>query len=258
MPSATAATPGVYSHQIAAGQRCAAHGLARRDRQQLQARADGRHRAARRASTRCSAASGQPSPPANRGTSSRAGKQRNPGQQVIRHRRAEKAERDRRRQQAACGPGEEGARGELHRARSSFRRTSPAHRVDALGGPADLGELRIEHQRIAIVMHDHRRRVAERPDQREDRDQRLGRRQPAHVDVHTIGVAPAPAARNAGSRTGAGRSARSSTPSWVRLQPDASASIRTSWARPQPDASTSARTSSRTSRCASVLATWRR
>ena len=42
-----------------------------------------------------------------------------------RRRRAEIPEGDRRGAQAAPGPGEEGSRRELHRARSSFSRTSP-------------------------------------------------------------------------------------------------------------------------------------
>ena len=90
--------------------------------------------------TRCSAASGQPSPPANVGTSSAPRQQREPGEHVVRDGRAEIAERDRRGQQAAPRAREEGRR-HGHRAPArasgelrpdggrSGRRSSPARRA---------------------------------------------------------------------------------------------------------------------------------
>src|SRR5207249_4745222 len=58
--------------------------------------------------------------------------------------------------------------------------------IEAHRSPADFSELGIEQLRIALVMDDHRRRVANRFDQFENRDQRTRRLKPAHVDVNAI------------------------------------------------------------------------
>src|SRR6266536_1023408 len=63
--------------------------------------------------------------------------------------------------------------------------------IEAHRSPADLRELGIEQLWIALVMDDHRRRVANRFDQLENRDQRARWLKPAHVDVNAIRRDPA-------------------------------------------------------------------
>src|SRR6266536_3129738 len=67
--------------------------------------------------------------------------------------------------------------------------------IEAHRSPADLRELGIEQLWIALVMDDHRRRVPNRFDQLENRDQRARRLQPAHVDVNAIRLDPTPCLR---------------------------------------------------------------
>ncbi len=167
------------------------HRLARGDRQQLQARADRRHdqhaqRHEVQRGERPAEAAGKAGPAV------RAREQRQPGQQVVGDRGAEKAERNRRRQQPARRAREEGARRGLHGSRTSRRRTSP-------GSPAMRCAIQPTSASSPYSSSGSRswctttaRRVGDRRHELQDRHQRLRRREAAHVDVFAVGVAPAP------------------------------------------------------------------
>ena len=106
------------------GPALAADGQPRRDRQELQAGADGgHHEHAERDEMQRGERPAETARKARRRVG--AGEERDPRAQMERNGGAEEAKRDRRRQQAAPGAGKERPGRELHRARSSLRRTSP-------------------------------------------------------------------------------------------------------------------------------------
>ena len=64
--------------------------------------------------------------------------------------------------------------------------------VDALGLPAQFSQLRVQQDRITVVVHHHRHAaIVVLLHQAQDRHQRLRRRETTHVDVLAVGVGPA-------------------------------------------------------------------